>query len=357
MDGRKFFPSFTVIVPAYNEEESIAKCIDSILLQTVPPDRIILINDGSSDSTLEIMHLYREIFPERIMVIDIKRNTGKATAMREALPYIKGDVVFFTDADSELDSRAFEYMIRHFLDPEVGGVCGYIKSRKYNMLTGVRELQYILGQEVYKKGEAVLNAVTVIPGSIGAVRREFFHPTADTLTEDMDLTLSLLEKGYKIVYETRAVAWTSDPPNLRSYINQNIRWYSGFFQNIMKHFRDLPRSVKIVVLLLSLESTIFSIILDALLVYGILLGDFLPFIIALLSEIIPWSVVSLYAIIKRRRMDLMKSVLLMPLIKVLDFHTWFYTMVKELLLRKRETAWRRVDRIKLTRERKQHMTI
>ncbi len=350
--GEKIFPPFTVLIPAYNEEESIARCIDSVLLQTLPPDRVVLINDGSTDSTLEIMQLYREIFPERIVVINIERNTGnKALALRAAIPYIKGDVVFFTDADSELDSKAFEYMIQHFLDPEVGGVCGYVRSRKHNIITGVRELQYILGQEIHKKGQGVLNAVTVIPGPIGAVRRELFDPSIDTLTEDMDLTLSLLEKGYRIVYERRAIAWTSDPPNLRSYVNQTIRWFAGFFQNLTKHFRKMPRNVKIVVFLLAIESTTFSLLLDILLIYGLLFKDLLPFLIALLIETVPWGLISLYAVIKRRRRDLIKSVFLMPLIKVIDLHIWFYTMVKELLLRRRETSWRRADRIELTRTR------
>ncbi len=350
MDEEDILPPFSVLIPAYNEEKSIAKCIDSMLLQTVMPQRVILINDGSTDSTLQIMRLYEEIFPEKIVVVDIKKNTGnKALALRKAIPYIEGEVVFFTDADSELEPNAFEYMIHHFLDPEVGGVCGYVKSRKYNAITGIRELQYILGQGVHKKGEAVLDVVLVIPGSVGAVRRELFNPVADTVTDDMDLTLPILEEGYEIIYENRAIAWTSDPPNFRSYINQTVRWFSGFFQNMKKHLLRLPRRAKILIAIFSIESALYLVILDLVLVYGILFWDFAPFLVLIGTEMIPWLTISLYAVFKRKRKDLIKSAFLMPLAKLLDLHLWFYCLVKEVLLGKREKVWRRADRIKAAR--------
>ena len=135
-------------------------------------------------------------------------------------------------------------------------------------------------------------------------------------------------------------------------MNQTIRWFAGFFQNALKHFHSLPRGVKAVTFLLNAESTVFSILLDVLLVYALMMGYFLPFIPTLLTETIPWGLVSLYAIVRRKGWDLIKSTLLMPLIRVIDLHLWFYTMIKELLLRRKETRWRRADRIYLKRGRR-----
>ncbi len=348
MGNENIFPPFSVIIPAYNEEKSIAKCIDSVLQQTIVPERVIIVNDGSNDLTQQIAELYKEIFPEKLVVVNLKKNTGnKALALRYAMPYLEGELVFYTDADSELEPNAFEYMIQHFLDPRIGGVSGYVRSRKHNVITGVRELQYIMGQELYKKGKESLSAVIVIPGPIGAVRRELFDPRADTVTEDMDLTLSIVEKGYSIAYDPRAIAWTSDPPNLKSYVRQMIRWFSGFFQNIRKHFIQLPRRVKSVMALTFTEYTIFSIILDISLIFGIISGNYLPFIVFGVSETLPWGLVSLYAAVKMKRKDLTKSVILMPLIRILDLHIWLYAFIKEMLFSRKESEWRRADRFDL----------
>ncbi len=337
-----------MVIPAYNEEKSIAKCIDSVLKQTISPERVIIINDGSIDLTQRIIELYKEIFPEKLVIVNLKSNTGnKALALKYAIPHLEGDLVFYTDADSELEPYAFEYMIHHFLDPSVGGVSGYVRSRRHNLVTSIRELQYLMGQDLYKKGKESLNAIMVIPGPIGAVRRELFDPKADTVTEDMDLTLSILERGYSLSYDSRAIAWTSDPPNLRSYVRQMIRWFSGFFQNIKKHFRSLPRNVRGVMALTSIEYTVFSIILDVSIIYGIMSGNVLPFLIFIVSETLPWGLLSLYAAMRRKRRDLMKSAVIMPLIRIIDLHIWLYAFIKELVLNRKESGWRRSDRIDL----------
>ncbi len=348
MNKESFFPSFSIIIPAYNEEKSVAKCIDSILKQTVLPERVIIINDGSTDLTRRIIELYKEIFPEKLVIVNLEKNTGnKALALRYAIPYLEGDLIFYTDADSELEPDAFEYMIQHFLDPKIGGISGYVRSRKHNLITGIRELQYLMGQDIYKKGKEFLNAITIIPGPIGAVRRELFNPKADTVTEDMDLTLSILERGYSLAYETKAIAWTSDPPNMRSYVRQMIRWFSGFFQNIKKHFHSLPRNVKGVMALTFTEYTLFSLILDISIIYGILSKSILPFIIFVISETLPWGLISLYAAVKRKRRDLIRSVIVMPLIRMIDLHIWLYALIKEMVFNRRELDWKRSDRFDL----------
>ena len=336
--------SFSVVIPAYNEEESIAACLESVLNQTVTPDRIVVVNDGSTDRTREILERYAD----RVLIVDLNRNTGnKALALREALPFLVGDVVVYTDADSELEPDAFEKVISHFFDPRVGGVSGNVWSRRHNILTGIRQLQYIVGQEIYKRGMSVINTVMVIPGCVGAVRREMFDPSPDTITEDMDLTLSVIKKGYAVVYNPEAVAWTSDPPNLRSYINQTRRWFSGFFQNMRKHFSELPWRIKIQMVFLSLENVLFSMAAAMMVLLGLLDMDVLAPLLFLAADHLSWAVIAIYGSITRKRRDLLKSVPLMLLSRFVDNFIWIYAMFSELVFRRRDLNWHRADRFDL----------
>ena len=334
------FPiTFSVVVPAYNEEDGIEACIESILAQTLKPRKVIVVNDGSTDRTPEILEKYKD----RVTVVNLLENTGnKALAMMEAIPYLEGDVVIYTDADSLLHPEAAEKMIIHFFDPRVGGVAGSVRSRKYNVVTSVRELQYFYGQELYKKGMDAVNTVTVIPGSVGAVRRELFRPSPDTITEDHDLTLSVLESGYRVVFEPNAITWTSDPPNIRSYIRQTIRWNAGFFQNLRKHFLTMPLRVKLQTIVLLLDNTLFSALLIASLA-GSVYNVFLPLHL-LFTESILWLIVSLFAAARLGRRDLFLTAFIMPLFRALDSSLWLYTVVTELLVGRRDMRWHRSDR-------------
>ncbi len=333
---------FSVVIPAYNEEAGIEACLKSVLSQTVKPDRIIVVNDGSTDGTAEILRRYEE----HLTVIHIPENTGnKALALKEAVPLLKGEVVVYTDADSVLHPRAFERMLVHFLDREVGGVSGFVKSKKHNVVTGMRELQYEFGQRVLKSGMAAMNAVPVIPGCVGAVRREFFDPSPDTITEDTDLTFSITERGYKVVYETGAEVWTSDPPNLRSYIRQGMRWYSGYFQNVRKHFGSLPGRMKLQVLVSVMDNSLFSLLLLGILASQLLMGDARILLSLFLTEMIIWMTIATHSALRKGRRDLFWSVVASPLFRMVDSLLWLYSLVEEVLLGKGDMRWHRSDRL------------
>ncbi len=338
---------FSVVIPAYNEEASIEDCLESVLSQTVRPDRIIVVDDGSTDGTADILSRYED----RLTVIHIRENTGnKALALREAIPFLEGEVVVYTDADSVLHPRAFERMLVHFLDGEVGGVSGFVRSRKHNVVTGMRELQYEFGQRVLKSGMAAMNAVPVIPGCVGAVRREFFDPSPDTITEDTDLTFSITERGYKVVYETGAEVWTSDPPNLRSYIRQGMRWYSGYFQNVRKHFGSLPGRMKLQMLVSVIDNSLFSLLLLGILASQMLLGDVKILLSLFLMEIAIWMVVAVHSALRMGRRDLFRSAVVSPLFRMVDSALWLYSLVGEVVLKRGDMTWHRSDRLARERE-------
>ena len=340
------FPlTFSVVIPAYNEENGIEACLESVLAQTIEPLKVIVVNDGSTDSTPEILRRYSD----RITVLNLEENTGnKALALREAIPYLEGDIVVYTDADSVLDPKAMERMLIHFLDRDVGGISGFVRSKAHNLITGIREIQYIYGQEILKRGMGVINAVPVIPGCVGAVRRELFDPPSETMTEDMDMTLSILRDGYRVVFEPKAIVWTSDPPNLRSYVKQSVRWYAGYFQNFKKHFLNLPKRVKLQMAVSVLDNSLFSILLLATLFLQLITGDGSIPIALFAIEMSLWFVLATHATLTRRRSDLLGSLLIAPLFRVIDSAIWTYSLIREIFLKKGDFRWHRSDKIKLS---------
>ena len=325
---------------AYNEEKTIERTLRSILNQRVKPDEIIVVNDGSTDGTAEIL----KRFEDKCIIVNLPRNTGnKARAQRVGLGYVTGDLVAFTDADTELDPAFLENGLPYFLDPLVGGVSGQVLSKKKNWLTCVRQIQYLIGQDLYKRGMGVSNTIFVIPGCAGIVRRRLFHASFDTVTEDMDMTLRINERGYKILYAPNVKVYTTDPTNLSSYFRQITRWHSGYFQNLKKHFKPAPFRVKVQMILPFLEIAL-SLLGTILLIPSLIFSNLL-LLFASLFEILVVEVFVLYGAMKLSRKDLLLHLPSYFLVRIVEVYVWLKCLVSELILHKHESRWLRADRI------------
>lgn len=252
----------SILIPCHNEEKSIYECVKSCLNQTRKPDQILVVNDGSTDRSAEIL----ESFGNKIEVLTIPVATGnKSYAQERGLARITGDIFIATDGDTILEPKFVETAERTFLEQsDITAVCGYVKSLKYNWLTACREIEYVIGQNLFKVAQGYLDAIFVIPGCSGAFNTKTFRDVIkfdhDTLTEDLDFTYKFHELGLRIAYARGMIAFTQDPDTLGSYINQMRRWYSGGWQNLRKHFHILKKPNNVFQLSLSyIEGFVFSI--------------------------------------------------------------------------------------------------
>ena len=332
----------SVLVPAHDEEKSIKKCIQSCLEQTRPADEILVINDGSKDKTDEILTL----FGKAITVIHINRATGsKSFAQEKAFNFIKGDVFVCTDADSILDSRFLERIEEDFQDPEVAAVCGYVKNIKTNWLSSCRAIDYFIGQNIHKIAQNYLNFMLVIPGVSGAFRTAVFRKNIsfdhDTLAEDLDFTYKLNDAGLKIKFDQQAVAFTQDPSNLKSYINQMRRWYGGGWQNLMKHFWMIKRpNAALELSLMYIEGFVFSIMA--------FLIPIINFHFAIYFFTYYFSVTILFitfASFKEKRSDFFLALLPYLFLVYLNAFIFLEQFVKEVILKKKNMVWFQPDRV------------
>ncbi|HLJ08273.1 MAG TPA: polysaccharide deacetylase family protein, partial [Acidimicrobiia bacterium] len=210
---------FSIIVPAHNEGRVIAKSLAAIgrLQPGTAGGRdgaveVIVVDDGSSDDTAEIA----ATFPCRVLR---QTQQGKAAALNAGIAASSGDVVVVLDADTVLAPDFLERIAPHFADPAVGAVAGNVKvGNRRSFLARLQALEYIVSLNLDRRAQAQLNVMSVVPGAAGAFRRRALldaggYPT-DTLVEDADLTFTLLAAGWRIPYESAAVAWTEAPQRI-----------------------------------------------------------------------------------------------------------------------------------------------
>ncbi len=334
----------SVLIPAYNEEKSISKCINSCLTQTRKPDEIIVVNDGSTDRTLEIL----KKFIGKITIVNLKKNTGnKSKAQEIGLRYVTGDIFISTDADTSLNINFVKNIEESFENKEVSAVCGFVESNKCNWITNVREINYLIGQTIYKRAQSYIDALFVLIGCGSAFRtkkfREIITFDHDNVTEDLDFTYKLKLADQKVVLQEKAIVYTQDPNNLKSYFRQLYRWYSGGWYCLRKNISILKKPNNALILsLIYLENLIMG---GALLLSPLLLLWNAKYFLLFLA--FTWLIVGLlatYGIFKTKRYNLFFYIPHQYILTFGEQVIFFYTFFKEIILNKKNLTWYKADR-------------
>jgi peptidoglycan-N-acetylglucosamine deacetylase len=234
-------PKVAVLIPAYNEEKVIVRTIRSVMMSNYKNIRIIVIDDGSTDKTYDTA---RAAYPADIasgrLTVLTKPNGGKADALNFALERIDEEIYVGIDADGVIAHDAITNLVPHFANPKIGAVAGNAKvGNRVNLWTRWQALEYITSQNFERRALDLFDVVMVVPGAIGAWRTApvktggGYH--SNTVAEDADLTMNILEQGYSVIYEDRALAFTEAPVNADGLIRQRFRWSFGILQAIYKH--------------------------------------------------------------------------------------------------------------------------
>jgi cellulose synthase/poly-beta-1,6-N-acetylglucosamine synthase-like glycosyltransferase/peptidoglycan/xylan/chitin deacetylase (PgdA/CDA1 family)/spore germination protein YaaH len=237
-----FQPKVAVLIPAYNEEKVIRRTVRAALSSTYPNLRVIVIDDGSTDSTLSLAHaLFTDEEADGRVLILGKPNAGKAEALNYGLQHLQDEEIFVgIDADTVIAPNAIARLVPHFRNPKVGAVAGNAKvGNRVNLWTRWQALEYITSQNFERRALNMLGAVSVVPGAIGAWRvsavKEVGGFHIDTVAEDADLTMALLHSGNRVEYEDLALAYTEAPVNANGLMRQRFRWSFGILQAVWKH--------------------------------------------------------------------------------------------------------------------------
>ncbi|HXM44808.1 MAG TPA: glycosyltransferase [Bryobacteraceae bacterium] len=233
-----FRPPVSVVIAAYNEEKVIVRTVESILRNGYGDVDLLIVDDGSQDATLEVLR--REFGGRPNVRILTQPNGGKSAALNNAIAHARHEILIALDADTIFRAGAIGKLVRHFADAQVGAVSGNARVGNRNRwITRFQSIEYIYGFNLDRRALDFLNAITVVPGAVGAWRKDLILKLGgfggDTLAEDTDLTLKIRRIGFRVRYEEEGVAFTEAPEDTRGLAKQRFRWAFGTLQAAWKH--------------------------------------------------------------------------------------------------------------------------
>ncbi|MDQ7032924.1 MAG: glycosyltransferase family 2 protein [Desulfonauticus sp.] len=215
-------PSVSIIVAVYNAEKIIEKKIKNFLSLNYPKEKleVIFSSDGCTDATEKIIKKYAN---NRIKLISYNINQGKAHALNRGVKHASGDVIFFSDADAILEENVVYEIIKHYRDPEIGGVCGQRVVQKEDLPLKSSQTSYIKFDSMIKKLETKIGSITSNDGKLYSIRKELFQPIDDSVTDDLYTCLGVIIQGYRFIFEPNARAYISLPSRSPSHEIQRRR--------------------------------------------------------------------------------------------------------------------------------------
>lgn len=237
--GNQDLPGLTVLVPAYNEADSLEQTVRSLRSQTVPPTEIVVVDDCSTDATGEIARSLG------VTVLRPPRNTGsKAGAQTFALDHVETELAMAVDADTVLAEDAVERLLPAFEDQAVAAACGFVLPRRVRTVwERGRYTEYLFAFSFYKRIQDHYGKPLISSGCFSMYRTDRLRAvggwSSRTLAEDVDLTWSLYQAGNGVRFVPEAVCYPLEPHDLDFLGKQLRRWSHGFVQNVRLHWRAI----------------------------------------------------------------------------------------------------------------------
>lgn len=236
-DG-EWAPAVTILIPAHNEQAVIARSLVAACNVDYPDYEIVVVNDGSSDHTVQRVLPF--VQSGRVRLIDKRVNEGKAMALNDALPMVRGDIVLIIDADAEPEPDILWRMVPHFRGARVAAVTGNPRVRNVDtFLARLQAIEFTSIVSLLRRSQRIWGRIVTVSGVVAAFRKsalfavDGFSP--DMPTEDIDLTWKLQRRFFDIRYEPHAVVWMTVPTGFKALFRQRLRWARGLMQVLRRH--------------------------------------------------------------------------------------------------------------------------
>lgn len=230
----ELLPTVTVLIAAYNEEDIIDEKVENTLNLNYPKDKIqlIFITDGSSDQTAAKIGRYTGV---TLLHDDVR--AGKMAAIKRAIPYIKGEITVFTDANTFLNADAVKELVKHYQNPKVGAVAGEkrILVEETADASSAGEGFYWKYESKLKKWDYELYSNVGAAGELFSIRTALYQPVeSDTIIDDHMIAMRIAEKGYIIAYEPEAYAMETASADVKEELKRKIRIAAGGIQSVLR---------------------------------------------------------------------------------------------------------------------------
>lgn len=229
-------PRISVIIPAHNEEKTIASCIEAVLENKYPWKQVIVVDDGSTDNTYKIASRYRS----EITLLTRSKSSMKAYALNYGLQAANGDIVVTVDADTIIAWDFLSIVAAYFNKPFIVAASGNLRvsNSDSNLLTKLQSLEYVIAFDIGRRLQSFFNTLLVIPGAVGVMRKSVLESLGGfdpSIGEDFDVTLKMHKVKGRIIFMPEAYAWTEAPETWRSWVRQRIRWHRSQIRILIRH--------------------------------------------------------------------------------------------------------------------------
>lgn len=203
-----YCPGLSVLIAAYNEEEAIARKIEQTLALEYPADKleVLVLSDCSTDRTDEIVSTFPD---KRVRLIRMAERRGKTHAQNQGIKEATGEVIVFSDATAVYQSKALLYMACNYQDASVGAVSGRYQyfDPTNESATGLGSMAFWNYENLIKKLQSRIRTITGCCGCIYSVRKTAYTELPADIISDLVQPLQAIKKGYRVVFEERALAY------------------------------------------------------------------------------------------------------------------------------------------------------
>ena len=225
-------PAVSLLIAAYNESRVITAKLKNSLALDYPAEKleIVVASDGSTDNTAELASHFAD--GKRVRVLPFPDNRGKLYVLNDSVPKLRGDIIVFSDAASMLEPDAVRRLVENFADPKVGGVSGIYSVRKTEQAQlGASEDLYWKYETFLKRQESRLGSILGCHGALYAIRKSLYpFPAPSTINDDYVIPIRVLQQGYRVVYDPRAVAW-EEAHEMKGF-SRRVRIMTGNFEQL-----------------------------------------------------------------------------------------------------------------------------
>lgn len=366
---RPYLPSVSVVIPAWNEEVGVLKTLKSVLANKYSPMEIIVVNDGSTDNSRELIDAFIAEQKQHNKHLRLTQyyisNGGKGRALNHGIKKSKSEIILTIDADSALAPDAVKNLVEHFRDPKVSAVVGQVRvaNVRGRLIGLMQQLEYLFGF-YFKRAHCVMGAEYIYGGACAAFRRsttfEYFgYFDEANKTEDIEMSMRTKYHGMRSIYAEDVICYTEGAASYMGLISQRLRWKKGrfdtfiryrrmFFSTHKNHNKSLGWFVLPLALLSEGQLLLEPIGATLLITYSVISGEYVSLALSMMFVGISYLVVALFSsrltLWERTRLLLLLSVTwpLFYLVVWIEFHA--LTRGMHMVLRGDTLEWQKWQR-------------
>ncbi|RMF53057.1 MAG: glycosyltransferase family 2 protein [Chloroflexota bacterium] len=225
-----YLPSVTLLIPAHNEADVIRDKLENALSLDYPTDQlqIIVVDDGSTDGTTEIVRAFED---RGVQLIRQPERSGKMAAVNRGFEAATGELVVLSDASPIYAPNALRLLARNFADPSVGVVVGALRLWDAQNAVAKPAGLYWQYESALRRWESLTGSTVAVHGNMFAVRRGLYRPLRRyTINDEFSIAMEVMRQGYRVVYEPHAVSYDIASATMSDEFKRRARINAGRFQ-------------------------------------------------------------------------------------------------------------------------------